>query len=633
MARLFAVLTLVAAYCLTGANPAAALSTPSIASVQSGNTTVGLQVFDAAILSGGSNPTGALTFNLFGPGNATCNGTPIFTSTVTVAGDATYDSAHFTTTQAGTYHWVVSYSGDAANNPAGPTSCSDSNETVIVGKFPTGLATTASPGVAVGAPVHDTATIRGLNPTGTISFLLSGPTTTFCSPLVFTAHVSVNEGSGSYPSPSFTPTVPGTYRWQALYSGDLNNAATPISSCLTEGESVVVTAAMATPSISTTASQPVVVGGTVTDTATLAAGNTPTGSIIFNLFGPGNAACTGAPAFTSVTGVNAGNGAYPSGPFTVAAVGVYRWTASYSGDTGNKPVTSGCGAANESVTVAKANTTIATHASGPVTVGATIGDTAILTGGFSPTGTITFDLFGPDNSNCTGTPATSFDQGGQWCRQLCIGPRHDQVARHLPLGSELQRRRQQQPGGADRMPRPGRGRHRDFGRHHDDVQRHDRATHDVDHGAADHDHPEYDPPRYDLHQHHRGAHDHHLHQHHRGAHDHHLDQHHQHHHSVDDHHQHHRGAHDHHLDQHHHRVDDHHQHHREPDDHDHRFDDDIDDDHRSPDHHHLHHDDVAATDHDDQQYHRGRRPLSARQPLDRSGRRHDSGQRGWVPRR
>ncbi|MDQ1358093.1 MAG: hypothetical protein QOG44_2466, partial [Acidimicrobiaceae bacterium] len=297
----------------------------------------------------------------------------------------------------------------ANNNPAGPTPCGAPSETVIVGKFPTGLATTATPMTApVGASIHDTATIGGFNPTGTITFKLSGPTDTFCfGPPVFTADVSVNEGSGTYPSPSFVPTVAGTYRWQVLYSGDLNNGATPISGCLTDGESVVVTAAMVTPTMSTTASQPVVVGGTVTDTATLAGGNTPTGSITFNLFGPDNAACTGAPAFTSVTSVNAGNGAYLSGAFTVAAVGVYRWTASYSGDAGNKPVSSGCGAANESVTVTKANTTIATQASGPVTVGATIGDTASLTGGFSPTGTITFDLFGPDNSTCTGPPATS----------------------------------------------------------------------------------------------------------------------------------------------------------------------------------------------------------------------------------
>ncbi|MDQ1415588.1 MAG: hypothetical protein QOF81_1201 [Acidimicrobiaceae bacterium] len=41
-----------------------------------------------------------------------------------------------------------------------------------------------------------------------------------------------------------------------------------------------------------------------------------------------------------------------------------------------------------------------TLASGPVTVGATIDDTAFLSGGDGPTGTITFRLFGPSDPSC-----------------------------------------------------------------------------------------------------------------------------------------------------------------------------------------------------------------------------------------
>src|SRR3989454_7898429 len=36
-----------------------------------------------------------------------------------------YSSGNFTATQAGTYHWRASYSGDPNNNPAGPTACAD----------------------------------------------------------------------------------------------------------------------------------------------------------------------------------------------------------------------------------------------------------------------------------------------------------------------------------------------------------------------------------------------------------------------------------------------------------------------------------------------------------------------------
>ena len=42
---------------------------------------VGGQISDTATLAGGANPTGDITFTLFGPDNATCTGDPIFTST------------------------------------------------------------------------------------------------------------------------------------------------------------------------------------------------------------------------------------------------------------------------------------------------------------------------------------------------------------------------------------------------------------------------------------------------------------------------------------------------------------------------------------------------------------------------
>jgi hypothetical protein len=409
VARLSGVFAVVAACCATGANSATAavIASPSIVSNASGATTIGLEVSDHANLINGANPTGTLTFDLFGPDDATCSGVPLLSTATPVNGNGFYDSAPFTTSKAGTYRWVASYSGDSNNNPAGPTACTDPAESVSVSKFFAVVTTVASPGVAVGGTIHDTAKLGGFNPTGTITFRLSGPTDTTCAAApVFTTTASVTAGNGNYPSPDFTPTVPGTYRWQASYGGDANNTVAPISACLDENESVVVTEGKVTPTVTTTASSPVAVGNTMIDTATLAGGNSPAGAITFNLFGPNDTNCA-TPTFTSVTAVNAGNGAYPSGAFAVSAVGVYRWTASYGGDAGNNPVTTACGDANETVTVTRANTTIVTHASGPATVGAPISDTATLSGAFSPTGTLTFDLFGPDDSTCTGSPAAS----------------------------------------------------------------------------------------------------------------------------------------------------------------------------------------------------------------------------------
>ena len=106
----------------------------------------------------------------------------------------------------------------------------------------------------------------------------------------------------------------------------------------------------ATPTIATQASGTTQVGGSISDTATLANGFTPTGTMTFALFGPGDATCGAAAVFTS-TNSAAGNGSYTSNSFTPTAAGTYRWVATYSGDANNSTVTTACGDPNESVVV------------------------------------------------------------------------------------------------------------------------------------------------------------------------------------------------------------------------------------------------------------------------------------------
>lgn len=68
---------------------------------------------DSADLSGGSSPTGTITFTLFQNGS-----TLVDTETVTVSGNGNYTTpTGFTTSQTGTYQWDATYSGDNNNNP------------------------------------------------------------------------------------------------------------------------------------------------------------------------------------------------------------------------------------------------------------------------------------------------------------------------------------------------------------------------------------------------------------------------------------------------------------------------------------------------------------------------------------
>jgi hypothetical protein len=140
----------------------------------------------------------------------------------------------------------------------------------------------------------------------------------------------------------------------------------------------------------------ITVGTTVTDTATLSEGKNPTGTITFKVYGPNDATCSGAVAFTDVATVN-GNGNYTSDPFTPDAVGTYRWIAGYGGDAQNDPVSGKCNDANEQVVVKKAAPELKTV---PFVYP---NDTATLKGLYKPSGgKLEFKLF--PNKDCTGDP-------------------------------------------------------------------------------------------------------------------------------------------------------------------------------------------------------------------------------------
>src|SRR5262249_28712038 len=105
------------------------------------------------------------------------------------------------------------------------------------------------------------------------------------------------------------------------------------------------------PAVSTQASAPVTVGGSIHDTVTLAGGFAPTGTITVKVFGPNDATCTGPVLFTdSITG-DKGNGLYPSPAHAIDHAGTYRFVASYTGDGNNQAVSGACNDANESVRV------------------------------------------------------------------------------------------------------------------------------------------------------------------------------------------------------------------------------------------------------------------------------------------
>jgi hypothetical protein len=284
---------------------AEAISTTPGAGGPVGSTTV----TDAATLTGGSSPSGTITFNLYGPSDtADCSGAPVDTETAAVIGNGTYTApTGYIPAATGTYWWTVSYGGDS-NNDAVSSTCGDEQ-----GEFDL---------------------IGGFNPTGTITFTLYGRPD--CTDPLSTEPQGVS-GDGNYSTGSILPGFTGTFYWVAAYSGDNNNLAVT-SDC--DSEPVTVTQALTT---LTTSAQPqvAVVGSQVADVGTLTGGFNPTGAILFRLYGAPN--CQGATNFTAGASVD-GDGSYTSGAIAVPEAGFFYWVATYSGDNNNLAVTSDCNA-------------------------------------------------------------------------------------------------------------------------------------------------------------------------------------------------------------------------------------------------------------------------------------------------
>ena len=104
-------------------------ASPTLPTTPSAGGPIGTVLNDTATVTGGSSPTGSVTFNLYGPNDATCQGSAIYTEVVPLSGTSATTSPGFTTVAAGTYEWTADYPGDA-NNDAASSGCGE--EAVVI---------------------------------------------------------------------------------------------------------------------------------------------------------------------------------------------------------------------------------------------------------------------------------------------------------------------------------------------------------------------------------------------------------------------------------------------------------------------------------------------------------------------
>ncbi|HEY1734617.1 MAG TPA: hypothetical protein VGG23_09230, partial [Acidimicrobiales bacterium] len=338
------------------------LASPSISTTQQpASVTVGASVADQATVSGGYNPSGTVTFDLYD--NADATGTPLFTDTEPLSGGSAISDS-YSTTGAGTDYWVATYNGDTNNSPV---SSGSGDEPVMVAQTAPSISTSDPGSGAAGTAISAasiSATLSGASASasGTVTFTVFGPQSgapTDCSSGGTTVGTAPVSGNGSYsPSSSYTPTAGGDYYWYATYSGDSNDGAANSGCGASMPETVVTTVtslSLAAPSSGTagTAISASSVAATLSNAAASASG-----TVTFTVFGPE----TGAPTDCSSGGTTvgtapvSGGGSYsPFSSYTPAGAGDYYWYASYNGDANDSSASSGCGASMQETVVAPAS--------------------------------------------------------------------------------------------------------------------------------------------------------------------------------------------------------------------------------------------------------------------------------------
>lgn len=210
--------------------------------------------------------------------------------------------------------------------PAGSTTSCD------VGAFESGqhisaTSVTCSPNsVVVGSSTTCTVTVSDTSPTG--PFAPTGSVSVESQSCMLAA--GANPGTAGCQA-TVTPSTAGSDTITVSYPGDGDESSSTAST------SVVVTPV--TPTLTSAASGAVVRGAAVNDTATLAGGVRPSGSISFRLY---RGDCSGQTVFTSAPVRVEANDSYTSSAFAPRASGSYGWIAIYSGDANNLAVSSTC---------------------------------------------------------------------------------------------------------------------------------------------------------------------------------------------------------------------------------------------------------------------------------------------------
>jgi hypothetical protein len=308
--------------------------------------------------------TGTATYDVYS--NSECTELLANAGTVTLESGGKIPSSKNEALGTGTYYWQASYSGDGSHK-ARSSACGAEIEVIAdTTSITTSLKGESKSGEALEvheqAPVTDTATLHGSKAslaTGTLTYNIYSDSK--CEHLYSNAGEVMVTG-GSAPSSLEEPLPPGTYYWQAEYTGDSANQPST-STCGAEVETVT--------GLTTSLSGGGEAGEVlelqeevpVSDVATLHSptASTATGTVEYNIYS--DSKCEDLAK-------SAGDGTMKEGVATASepqtlSTGTYYWQAYYKGDANHPSQRSACGKEKQQV------------AQGPQTWVVSVGDSYI----------------------------------------------------------------------------------------------------------------------------------------------------------------------------------------------------------------------------------------------------------------
>jgi len=362
--------------------PVSALGSTSTTLGSSQNpSTVGQSVTFTAMVTG-SSPTGTVDFFDNGSAITNCTGVAL------ASGSA---SCMTTTLTAGANQPITAtYNGDGNN--AGSTSNTVSQTVnAALGSTSTVVVTSGSPST-VGQSVTFTATVTGSNLAGTVAFTDNGSAITNC------AGVALN-GSDKAACTTTALPVGNGQTITAAYSNDPNNTGS-------NGTVSQTVNALTTSTALGSSLNPSTVGQSVTFTATVTGGSSPTGTVAF----------TGGGITTCASQALNGSGVATCSTTALSAGTNQTITAVYSGNANNATSTGTVSQTVNTPVVASPTSTTLTSSPNPSTFGQSVSLTATVTrvGGGTPTGTVEFF----DGTTLLGT----FTLGGSGLSSSALAP-------------------------------------------------------------------------------------------------------------------------------------------------------------------------------------------------------------------